>query len=127
MRIIPSPHDVTFAEEVYQVQSHQIRLIGRPDLALKDLTRHGFQRDVVGFLALELSLIPIVHLLDDKRDPADRRFSETELQLGMAFQGSEIEHIYKRIEERRCAVAKPHAKDALALPRFNGAHRGPSR
>src|SRR4029077_6171046 len=93
MRVIRSPHYVTFAEEVYQVQSHQIRLISRPNLALEDLAWHRFQRDVVGLLALELPLVTVVHLLDDERDPTNRRLGETELQLGMAFQGSEVEQI----------------------------------
>ena len=74
-----------------------------------------------------MPLVAVVQLLDDERDPADRGFSETELQLGMAFQGSKVEHVYKWIEKRRCAVAEPHIEDPLPLTRFHGVNRGPNR
>ena len=56
MRVIGSPHNVTFAEKVYQVQAHQIRLIGCPNLALEDLAGHRLEWNLGGLLALELSL-----------------------------------------------------------------------
>src|SRR5215470_1496551 len=96
--VIRSPHNVTIAEEFDQVQSHQIGLVSCPNLALEDLARHRFQRNIRGFFALELSLVAIIHLLNDEWDPADGGFREAELQLGMALQGSEVEHIYKWIK-----------------------------
>src|SRR4249920_2178754 len=126
MRVIRSPHYVTFAEEVYQVQSHQIRLISRPNLALEDLARHRFEWNIVGLLAFELPLVAIVHFLDDERNPTNGGFSETELQLGMTLQGSEVKHIYKRVKKGRCAIAEPHIEDPLPLSRLHSVNRGPN-
>src|SRR5438309_7688115 len=73
VRVVRAPHDMTFTEELDQVQSHEIRLVGRPNLALEDLTRQRFQRDVFGLLSFELSLVAVVHLLNDKWDSSDSR------------------------------------------------------
>ncbi len=66
------------AEELHQVQSDEIGLERSPNLALEDFTRHIFQRNLGGFPALELSLITIIHLLNDERNPADGRFRQAE-------------------------------------------------
>src|SRR5438034_377456 len=127
VRVILPPHDVTGAEELDQVKSHQVGLIGRPNLALEHLARRRFQWDVPGLLSLELSAVAVVHLLNDEWDPADRGFGEAELQFGMALQGSEGEHIYERVEKRSSAIAEPHIEDPLALTGFHRVNRGPDR
>src|SRR5215831_6630896 len=107
------------------MQSNQVSLKGRPNLALEDLAGHRPESNVFRLLALELSLVPIVHLLNDKRDPTNRRLGETELQFGMSLQCSEVKKIDKGIEKRSRAVAEPHIESHLALIRLECLRRGP--
>src|SRR5215471_16976350 len=100
------------------MQSNQVSLKGRPNLALEDLAGHRLEWNLFRLLALELSLVPIVHLLNDKRDPTNRRLGEAKLQFGMSLQCSEVEKIDKGIEKRSRAVAEPHIESHLALIRL---------
>src|SRR5262245_26577286 len=87
MRIVRAPHNVAVAEKLDQVQSDEVSLKGRPYLALEDFTRHGFERNLRGFPALELPLVAVIHFLHDEGNPSDGGFGEAELELGMALQG----------------------------------------
>src|SRR5215204_325949 len=115
MRIVRAPHNMAIAEEIDQMETDEIGLIGRPDLTLEDLTGHVLKRDLGGLAALELALVAIVHFLDDEGYPADRRFGETKLQLGMTLERAEVEHVDERIEKRCGAIAQPHVEGALAF------------
>src|SRR5215831_18643326 len=107
------------------MQSNQVSLKGRPNLALEDLAGHRLEWNVFCLLALELSLVPIVHLLNDKRDPTNRRLGEAKLQFRMSLQCSEVEKIDKGIEKRSRAVAESHIESHLALIRLECLRRGP--
>src|SRR5262249_37539975 len=127
MRVIGAPHDVAVAEELDQVQSDKIRLVGRPHLAFENFARHRFQWNILGFLPFELSPVAVVHLLDDEWNPADSRLGKAKFQFRMPFQRSKVEEIYKRIEEGSRAVAQPHVESHLALIGLERVHRGPDR
>ena len=73
--------------------------------APKDVATPRLERDFRRLAPLELPLVAVIHFLDDERNPADGGFGEAELQLGMAFQSAEVEHVDERVEERCGAVA----------------------
>src|ERR1051325_12233048 len=119
MRIVRTPHGVAVAEELEQMETDKVGLKSRPDLALENFAGHRLERDFLGFSALELPFVAIIHFLHDTANPADGGFGEAEIELGMALQSPEVEHVDEGIEKRRGAVAETHVEHALALARLD--------
>src|SRR6266540_437953 len=108
MRIVGSPHHVALAKELDQVQSHQVRLVCRPHLALENLAREFFQFDVRIPVGFKEPLVAVVHLLYYERDPARTRLGQYELKLRVALEGAEAEKIDEGLEEGSCTVTETH-------------------
>src|ERR1044071_1432369 len=121
--IVRAPHDVPVAKKIGLVEPDKVGLKRCPNLPFEDLARHRFERNVSRFFSLELPLVAVIHLLHDKGNPADGRFSQAKLQFWMALQRSEVEHVHEWVEKRSRAVAESHIENALSFAWFHGIDR----